>query len=203
MDVWSKEICRKSEVRKLENCVKAILYTYPKLKSIERDYGEHIENRAVLSYKFKGAAESLVEELAEDVLRRRKLAKLKEELDKLFAGFSEEERLLLQIRYFGKIRKAKEEGRTRKREDFPEAKAAEEKREIIGQLNWSERSYYRKQNKLFKKIVAAFVRLGLTKEVLEKDYLQYEFLRVVYRFLRSGDRKIIAPRERALVRLFR
>ena len=187
----------------MENCVKAILYTYPKLKAIERDYGEHIENKAVLSYRFKGAAENLVEELAEQVLRKRRLAKLKEDLDKLFAELSEEERLLLEIRYFGKIRKAKEEGRQGKREDFAEAKEAEEKRAAIARMNWSERSYYRKQNRLLKKIVSAFNRLGLTKEVLEKEYLQYEFLRAVYRFLRSGDKKIVAPRERALVRLLR
>jgi len=176
----------------VENCVKAILYTYPKLKNFERDYGEHIENRAILSYRFKGSTEEIVEYLAEEILRKRRLARLKETLDGIFARLTEEEKTLLEIRYFGKIRKAKS---AKAQEDFSESKGAG------ARFQWSERSYYRKQNRLLKKLVAEFCLAGLTKEIIESEYLCFEFLRAVHRFLSVSGKKIVAPRERALVRL--
>ena len=162
----------------MENCVKAILYTYPKLHIIEKDYEEHIQNRAILSYRYKGSVESLTEYLAQEVIRRHRLAELKKTLDKLFQKLSEEERLLLQLRYFGKIRRAK----NGEKESFSEVTKSL-KQEFVEELKWSERSYYRKQNRLLKKLVAEFNRIGLNKESFENEWLDYEFVRAVYRFL--------------------
>jgi hypothetical protein len=99
-------------------------------------------------------------------------------LDKLFQKLSEEERLLLQVRYFGKIRRAK----NGERECFSEITKSL-KQEVVEKFRWSERSYYRKQNRLLKKLIAEFNRIGLNKESFEKEWLHYEFLRAVYRFL--------------------
>jgi hypothetical protein len=175
----------------VENCVKAILYTYPKLKNFEKDYEEHIENKAILSYRYKGATENVVEYIAEEILRKRRLAMLKETLDKIFSKLTEEEKTLLAIRYFGKIRKAKT---PKEQKDFSESKGTG------ANFQWSERSYYRKQNRLLKKLVAEFCRVGLTKERIEKEYLCFEFLKAVHRFLSVSGKRIVAPRERALVR---
>ena len=162
----------------MENCVKAVLYTYPKLQSIQKDYEEHIQNRAILSYRYKGSVENLTEYLAEEVIRKHRLAELKNILDGVFVRLSEEERLLLQLRYFGKIRRAKKG----EQESFTEVTKAL-KDEVVQDFKWSERSYYRKQNRLLKKLIAEFNRVGLNKESFENEWLGYEFLRAVYRFL--------------------
>jgi hypothetical protein len=162
----------------MENCVKAVLYTYPKLRIIQKDYEEHIQNRAILSYRYKGSVETLTEYLAQEVIRRHRLADLKNTLDKIFQNLTDEEKLLLQLRYFGKIRRAK----NGEKESFSEVTKAL-KQEFVENLKWSERSYYRKQNRLLKKLIAEFNRVGLNKESFENEWLDYEFLRAVYRFL--------------------
>lgn len=167
----------------MENCVKAVLYTYPKLRVIERDYEEHIQNRAILSYRYKGSVESLTEYLAEEVIRRHRLADLKRALDKVFECLTEEEKLLLQLRYFGKIRRMK----NGEKENFSDV-TKQLKQEVVENLHWSERSYYRKQNRLLKKLIAGFNRVGLTKESFENEWLEYEFLKVSYRFLERKKR---------------
>ncbi len=168
----------KRTVIKMENCVKAVLYTYPKLNIIEKDYEDHIQNRAILSYRYKGSVENLTEYLAGEVIRRHRLAELKKDLESLFQTLSEEEILLLQLRYFGKIRRAK----NGEKESFSDVTRSL-KQEVVEKLRWSERSYYRKQNRLLRKLIAEFNRIGLNKESFEKEWLHYEFLRAVYRFL--------------------
>jgi hypothetical protein len=168
----------------MENCVKAVLYTYPKLRIIQKDYEEHIQNRAILSYRYKGSVESLTEYLAQEVIRRHRLADLKNNLDKIFQNLTDEEKLLLQLRYFGKIRRAK----NGEKENFSEVTKAL-KQEFVESLKWSERSYYRKQNRLLKKLVAEFNRVGLNKESFENEWLDYEFLRAVYRFLERKSKR--------------
>ncbi|MBR2341828.1 MAG: hypothetical protein IKA72_05420 [Clostridia bacterium] len=174
----------------MENCVKAILYTYPKLKMLEEAYSQHIENKAVLSYRYRGDPCELVEYIAEEILKKQKLAGLKRELDCLFDKLSEEEYLLLSIRYFGKISRAKNEN-----------VKADGAKELIEKYHWSERSYYRKQARVLKKMIAEINRIGITKEVFEKEYLQFEFLKMVYRFLNSKKKIINAPKERAVMNM--
>ena len=77
----------------MENCVKAILYTYPKLKALEEDYGQHIENKAVLSHRYHGDPCELAEYIAGEILKKQRLAWLKSQLDSLFDKLSEEEYL--------------------------------------------------------------------------------------------------------------
>ena len=167
----------------LENCVKAILYTYPKFKMIDRDYADHIENKAILSYRYKGSTESLAEYIAGEILRKRRLSVLKKALDEFFLSLTLEETILLELRYFGKIRLMKDGGKDKGVSEWQRVRGSAERQAVIAQFHWSERSYYRKQNRLLKKVMEGFNRMGFTKEVLEKEYMQYEFLRAVYRFL--------------------
>ena len=177
----------------MENCVKAILYTYPKLKALEEDYGQHIENKAVLSHRYHGDPCELAEYIAGEILKKQRLAWLKSQLDSLFDKLSEEEYLLLSIRYFGKISRAKKEGKN------PNSVRLDGAKELLEKYNWSEGSYYRKQERVLKKMVAEINRIGINKEVFEKDFLQFEFLRAVYRFLNAKRKKFDTPRERAIV----
>ena len=179
----------------MENCVKAILYTYPKLKGLEEDYGQHIENKAVLSYRYLGDPSALAEYIAGEILKKQRLAWLKNQLDCLFSKLSEEEYLLLSIRFFGKISRAKAENEKLDRFELDGAK------DLIEKYRWSERSYYRKQARVLKKMIAEINRIGITKEVFEKEFLEFEFLRAVYRFLGAKRKKFDTPRERAIVRM--
>ncbi len=81
---------------------KILLYTYPLLERVGEDYEEHVRNKAVLSYRSNRTAEELAEYLAGEILEMRCLEWLKGRLDEAFAGLSEEEKLLLRARYFGK-----------------------------------------------------------------------------------------------------
>ena len=184
----------------MENCVKAILYTYPKLKAMEEDYGQHIENKAVLSYRYRGDPSTLAEYIAGEILKKRRLAWLKNKLDCLFDQLSEEEYLLLSIRYFGKIGLAKCEARGNVGAKG-EQKMIEGENELIEKFHWSERSYYRKQARVLKKITAKIQGIGISKEVFEREFLEFEFLRAVYRFLNSKRKKFDTPKERAIVRM--
>ena len=177
---------RRSEVKSMENCVKAILYTYPKLSRIEEDYEDHIKNKATLSYRYRGSTEALTEYILTEILKKRRLAQLKSDLDQLFLSLTDEERLLLKIRYFGKIRRAKNKEKNKTADELSEVNSV---REGAEKKLWSERTYYRKQERLLKKLMAKFNEIGLTKEVFMEELLEYEFLRMVYRFLTVKSKK--------------
>lgn len=67
----------KREEGKLENYLKAALYVYPRLERIERDWEEHIKNKAFMSYDYRVTTEKLSVYLAEEILRKEKIEKLK------------------------------------------------------------------------------------------------------------------------------
>ena len=83
--------------------MKAVLYAYPLLKTVEEDYAQHIKNKALLSYNSRLTTEALAEYLAEEILHKNRLVWLKEIIEKTVARLPEHERVLLGIRYFGKV----------------------------------------------------------------------------------------------------
>ena len=95
------------EVIFLENCVKAILYCYPRLGGIEEGYLEHIRNKAVLSSDGREPAQKVSEYLAMEVLQKAKVRELRETVDRALSNLSMEEKLLLSVRYFGKLDRVK------------------------------------------------------------------------------------------------
>ena len=92
----------------------------------------------------------------------------------------------MKIRYFGKIRKAKNGGKSKATDELTEVNSV---RDGTEKKLWSERTYYRKQERLLKKLMAKFNEIGLTKEVFMEELLEYEFLRMVYRFLTVKSKK--------------
>ena len=57
----------------METYLKAVLYAYPLLQTVEKDYADHITNKALLSYESKKSTEELAEYLAEEILRKERL----------------------------------------------------------------------------------------------------------------------------------
>ena len=154
----------------MENYIKAVLYAYPLLKTVGEDYAEHIKNKAVLSYDSPRGTERLAEYLAEEILRKNCLLWLREVVEKTLDKLSAVERTLIEIRYFGKRRKIP---LTYKGKDGVEKP-------------WSERKYFRCQQKLGEKIGGMLTVAGITKAWFENNLLGVELIGKIYRYIESG-----------------
>ena len=158
----------------LEEYVKIILYAYPYLKRAGKDYEEHIKNMAVLSFDNKKSAESLLEEIAEELIVQKKLLWLKEKVEEVFHKLSALERLMLEIRYFGRKRKFA---------------ALETELLHSGEKLWNDRKYFRQQEKLGEKVNALFQFLVITKEEFEKDYAYIDLFRRAKKYADKQEKK--------------
>lgn len=166
----------------MENYVKVVLYGYPLLKTVGEDYEVHIRNRAVLSHNSTMTAAELAEYLAEEILEMRTLEWLKATVENVLGQLGEEERELLAIRYFGRIKRL---------QNFLKTKAEEK--------GWSKRKYYRMQKRLERKIAARLKGAGVTKELYERDLANTDIFRKIHRYVEVGkDRKIAADEKRLL-----
>ena len=175
----------------MENCVKAILYCYPQLEGIEEGYLQHIRNRAVMSVDGKEPAQKVAEYLALAVLEKAKIRELNRLTVAAMDKLSTEEKLLLSVRYFGKLDRVKRV--------FAEKYAgiADEKMRTIPY--WSERTYFRKQKKLLAKLTERFVRLGLTKERFEEEFADLDGIGAIYTYILLGKDLGLEKKERAFL----
>ena len=176
----------------MENYVKAIMYAYPRMEALEKEYAEHIENKALLSFKGRERTESLLEYLAGQILQKEKLSALKEIVDKVWAQLSDVEKTLVAIRYFGKQTKIK-------RFPFKDEKAFENaeamKFRLKGALS-SERNYFRRQARLVKRLAILFRFYGLTEEVFLKEYAEIETVKRIFELVNEGKDKRLTASER-------
>ncbi len=170
----------------MENYTKVVLYAYPLLKTVGRDYEEHIRNKALLSYESSMTAERLAEYIAGEILCMDKLEWLKSTVEKVLDKLDEEERALLAIRYFGKRKKIRR---------FLALRHATE--EDKNPNAWSEGKYFRRQHRLGEKVGAMLKSAGVTKEVYEQNYMHVDIFRKIHNFVEKGrDRKISSDERR-------
>ncbi len=168
--------------------VKAVLYAYPFLKTVEEDYEEHIKNRALLSYRSNKTAEELAYAIAEDILEKDKLVRLKGQIERVLERLSDVERTLVGVRYFGKKRKI----------NRPIEVRGEERKSRY--FDWSERKYFRVQSRLVNKLRALFVAVGLTRERFEKELAHTELFEKICRYVEGRNTKI-SREERAWLKI--
>ena len=164
--------------------VKALLYLYPSFKRMTEDFGEHIKNKAYLSFECKGGTERYVEYLAGEVIKKKKMEEISFAMDELVDKLSDKEKFLLEMRYFR---------RKKKLQAYMETLGEE----ALG----SKRSYFRKQGKLFEKLCLRLKRKGLTEEEFIERYGELDGISSVMRFIRSGKEEKLKKKERALVEL--
>ena len=149
----------------MENYIKTVLYAYPLLETVGEDYAEHIRNKALLSYDSRLDAESLAVYLAEEILRKNCLEWLKSVVEQTLQKMSPLERALIETRYFGK----------KKREDiFPNGE------------QWSERKYFRCQQKAGEKFGGMLAVAGVTKEVFDKELVGLDLIKKIHRHVEAG-----------------
>ncbi len=147
---------------------------------MEKDYEEHILNKALLSYDSRDSAESLAEYLAGEVIEMRRLEWLKGRVKEVLRKLTKEERDLVAARYFG-------EGE----------RLLALRRE--GEKPWTERTYFRKQRRLGERLASLLTFSGVTEEVFWKDYASMEVFAKIRRCVEEGrDRKISAVERRWL-----
>ena len=176
----------------MENYVRAALYVYPRMAGLIDGYRQHIENKAVLSHDGKTPAWRLAEYIAGEILDKEKLVDLKKVLDGAIGALSAEEKLLLDVRYFGKM--------DRVRRAFAAKRAGVGESFMDKIPYWSERGYYRKQDRLLRKLRSALAGAGITKEVFLKDYLHLDGIAPVYQYLELGKDVGMMTREREFLR---
>lgn len=161
--------------------MKVLLYAYPTLKTLIKEYKEHIYERAVRSYGGRADAESAATYIAEQILNMQALEWGKEILEKVFSKLSEIERTMVALRYFGLKRKS------------VKAELIKEKKQFS-----SERSYFRAQEKLLKKIAALLQAAGLDEGYFESEFLKIEELKPICRYVQKGKDQKMLKREKEL-----
>ena len=139
----------------MKQYVKTILYVYPLIREMEKEYQVHIENRAVLSYREQRSVESQVEYLAQEITDKRNLLWLQSCVDKALSTLSDSERTLLAVRYFGKTKKVKK------------AVVAKAKRQSPKKGAMSERTYFRLQNRLICKMGEMLGGMGIDEKTFD------------------------------------
>ena len=149
----------------MENYIKTVLYAYPLLKTVGEDYAEHIRNKAVLSYNSPRRTVDLAEYLAEEILRKDCLLWLKATIEKTIGKLSDTECALIERRYFGK----------KKTPLFKE-----------GEKEWSERKYFRCQQRLGEKISGMLTVAGVTKDFFDTRLRGVELIRKIHRYVENG-----------------
>lgn len=165
----------------LENYAKAVLYAYPLLKTVGEDYAVHIRNRAVLSYESSLTTEQLAEYLAGEIIEKNRLQWLKNTVKTIIDKLTDEERTLLDIRYFGQ---------TKKLRDFLNGQARK---------GCSERTYFRLQSRLAEKLGAMLFYAGVTQKLYDEEYKNMDIFRKIHKFVEAGkDKKISADERRFL-----
>lgn len=159
--------------------IKTALYVYPALKAAAKEVSEHVQRKACLSYGDRLSCEALTEYLLNQIDTKDRLETLFFTIGSALDKLSDQEKFLLQVRYFGGTKKV------------ISAYSDEEIHKFCG----SRRSYYRKQEKLVKKIGEKFVRDGLSEERFYREYGSIELIRRVDKALSAGRRGAQGARE--------
>ncbi len=165
----------------MENYVKEILFGYPLLRTVGKDYEIHIRNKAILSHG--GNALRLAEYLAAEILEMRRLEELQSIVKDILGTLREEERALLEIRYFGK--------RNRMRGFL-------KKRIERGEKPWSTGTYFRRQRAVGNKVGEMLRLRGITQEKFEREFASVDIFRKIRALLEAGAERKLAAQERVL-----
>ena len=154
---------------------KAVLYVYPMMKKLAEATRVGARNKALLSYRSRCDALHDLEAVAQEVLLAQRLDDLSELIDALLEQLNQEELFLLEYRYF-------------------------RRRKALAQLGsdiaCSERNYFRKQERLAKKVASYLFARGITTEYFFTAFKSCTCLMKVYNAVANGaEKKICARRE--------
>ena len=175
----------------MENCVKAILYCYPRLGGIEEGYLDHIRNKALFSSDGREPTQRIAEYLALEVLHKAKVRELINMANSVLDGLTVEEKLLLNVRYFGKMDRVKRA--------FAAKYAGIADDSMRAVKYWSESTYFRKQKRLLTKLTSRFLALGLNKDKFLEDFVCLDGIGDIYTYIELGKDIGLDKKERAFL----
>ena len=159
----------------MQNYQQILLYIYPKLNRFIEDIQSFINYRAVHSYHIHLKVEKNISTMLDVLDRKRKLMLAQEILTKLFEQFSDEEKYLLEYKYF-----RRKELLLGKYRDFP--------------LNYSSRTYYRKQKKIEAKVNALFMQQSLDEKWFLQNFSSIPTVMQLYNDIQKGKLQLADKR---------
>ena len=157
--------------------VKVLLYAYPKLRDIIAAVSVGVENKAMLSYKSYDGALEVAERIADEILLKKNLSDAAETLENMLRSLTREEVFFLEYKYF------------RRKKIL---------REKFGGFvpSCSQRSYFRKQELLLRKVASLLLLHGWTQERFFEAFGNFSFFMRLYRALIKGkERTLCSKRE--------
>lgn len=158
---------RAAEGGRMKDYQKVMLLLYPKLERMATDIGQIVRAKAAASYTGREPAEAVVEKLIEYNYVQGCVAGLKEALDGILRSLDREEAFLLEYKYF---RRKKELSGT-----FADMR-----------FECSERTYFRRQLRLERKLNALFMRDGLTEAWFFETFSRIPYIMAALESVRGG-----------------
>lgn len=143
------------------------------LEELEEAVSVSVRNKALLSYRSPFSAEEAAACVAAEVFVRQSVSSLRETLDGIVGGLTEEEKLLLEYKFF------------RRKQYLPKGRVS---------FPFSERSYFRRQDALLNKIAALLLAAGWTERRFEEETGDL-FVRLLAA-IRSGKEQALVKRRR-------
>ena len=158
-------------MRELKEYVKAVLYAYPLLKNVDEEYGEYVKTKAVLSYRKNAPTFEIATDIATQIVERDNLLWLKERVEKVLLKLTPSERELVESRYFKPSKK-------------------EKTRLVEAGCSWSERKYFRMQNRLGEKLEKRLEKAGVDENTFIRYFATVDIFRMVQRYVARDRRKM-------------
>ena len=161
---------------------KVILYAYPHMAALAEATGQSAENCALLSFRSAESTLALAERIAETLAVKSRLLALKEAADRAVDACTEEERFLLEYKYF------------RRRKELRGRFSGAE-------VSCSERNYFRRQAALLRKMVSELGRRGWTERAFLEAFGAFAPFMRAFRALSEGQEgKLVAHRGKRDIR---
>lgn len=158
---------------------RVFLYAYPKLGEMAEAEETAAETRAALSFRSSKSALAAAADVAEGFFVARALEAARQSVESALSVLGEEEKYLLEYKYFRRTRVL--------REKFGGMK-----------LHCTKRTYFRRQAALLRRVSLLLHARGWTEARFREEFSAYEpFLRAL-RVLRAGREKQNAPRRHRL-----
>lgn len=155
--------------------VKLLLYAFPRLERLEDSLRCSAENKALLSFRAQCDTFTLAAKIADMFLMADALCRLRGALSFAVNECTEEEKFLLEYKYFRRKKELSEFAGKR--------------------LLCSRRTYFRHQSAVLSKMAALLARQGYTQREVVREFGGYPPFRKVYRALKEGaERRVVFAR---------
>lgn len=159
----------------MKNYQQILLYIYPKLERFIDDIQSFINYKAVHSYHIQLKVEKSIDKMLDVLEQKRKLILAKELLTKVFEEFSDEEKFILEYKFF-----RRKEVLFEKYKNFV--------------LKCSSRTYYRKQKRVESKVHALFMQNAIDEKWFLQIFKSISSVMQLYTDMQKGKLQLIDKR---------